>query len=113
MAELNDRFQIVLCTAGSGEQAVTIAKTLVERRLAACVNVVGGICSFFHWKGKIEREDEKLLVIKSAERLFPELKAAIREVHSYEVPEILAIPIRDGDDAYLAWLGESLKPGPD
>ena len=109
MAESNDEYQIVLCTAGSGEQAEAIARALVERRLAACVNVIGGICSFFRWKGKIECEDEKLLVIKSAERLFGELKAAIREIHTYEVPEILAIPIQDGDQPYLDWLGESLK----
>jgi len=104
-----ENFQIVLCTAGSGEQAEKIARGLVESRLAACVNVVGGICSFFRWEDKIEREDEKLLVIKSAERLFPEVREKIHELHSYDVPEILAIPIRDGDPPYLAWLAESLK----
>ena len=103
-----ETYQLILTTAGSDEQAEAIARALVERRLAACVNIVGQVCSIYRFKGKIEREGEHLLVIKSAARLFPKVRDAIRELHSYEVPEVLAIPIQAGDEAYLAWLGESL-----
>jgi periplasmic divalent cation tolerance protein len=108
MTDQTDNYQLVLTTAGSDEQAVGIARGLVERRLAACVNVVSLGCSIYRWKGKIEEEEEKLLIIKTAERLFPRVRDAIRELHSYEVPEVLAIPIRNGDPDYLSWLGESL-----
>jgi len=108
-----DDFQLVLTTAGSGEQAETIARALVDRRLAACVNVMGGVCSFFRWEGKIQREDEKLLLIKSAKSLFPRVRETIRELHSYDVPEVLAIPIADGDPAYLKWLDGALDGGSD
>ena len=108
MAPDAETYQLILTTAGSDEQAEAIARALVERRLAACVNIVGQVCSIYRFKGKIEREGEQLLVIKSAARLFPKVRDAIRELHSYEVPEVLAIPIQAGDEAYLAWLGESL-----
>ena len=103
-----DRFQIVLTTAGSDEQARSIARALVERRLAACVNIVPLGCSIYRWKGRIEEEAERLLVIKTAQRLFPALCAAVRELHSYETPELLALDVRDGEAGYLRWLGESL-----
>ena len=108
MAESSERFLIVLSTAGSLAQALEIVWGLVERRLAACVNVAGGGCSIYHWQGKIVEEDEHLLVVKTAERLFPQVRAAIRELHSYEVPEVVAFPISDGDPDYLRWLGESV-----
>jgi len=103
-----DRWQIVLTTAGSDEQARSIARALVERRLAACVNVVPLGCSVYRFKGRIEEEQEQLLWIKTAERLFPAVCAAVRELHSYETPEVLALDVRDGDADYLRWLGESL-----
>jgi periplasmic divalent cation tolerance protein len=103
-----DRFQIVLTTAGSDEQARSIARGLVERRLAACVNIVPLGCSVYRWKGRIEEEEEWLLVIKTAERLFPAVSAAVRELHTYETPEVLALDVRDGDPDYLRWLGDSL-----
>ena len=104
-----DRFQLVLATVGSGEQAESIARELVKRRLAACVSIVGQICSVFMWKGEVTEEGEKLLIIKSEARLFPRLMETIHELHSYEVPEILAVPIRDGDPKYLEWLGDCLS----
>lgn len=110
MADNSERFQLVLTTAGSREQAEEIAKQLVERRLAACVNVIHDICSAYRWKGEFTRDTEELLIIKSAERLFPELSKAIRELHSYETPEILAIPIADGDEDYLSWLRGATSP---
>ena len=104
-----ERFQLVLTTAGSGEQARAIARELVQRRLAACVSIVGQVCSIFRWQGEVTEEEEKLLIIKTATVLFPQVREAIRELHSYEVPEILAISIRDGDPQYLEWLGGSLS----
>jgi periplasmic divalent cation tolerance protein len=108
MAENSDRFQLVLTTAGSREQAEDIARQLVERRLAACVSVVHEICSAYRWKGELTRDTEELLIIKSAERLFPRLREAIHELHSYDTPEVIAIPITAGDERYLGWLGDQL-----
>ena len=104
-----ERFQLVLTTAGSEEQAQTIARELVQRRLAACVNIVAQTCSVFMWKGEVTEEDEKLLIIKTEKGLFPRVQEAIRELHTYEVPEILALPISDGDPKYLEWLGGCLS----
>ena len=108
MGEETEQFLLVLTTAGSEEQAVQIARGLVERRLAACVNVSSLGCSIYRWQGKIEEEEEKLLLVKTSRRLFDRVRETIRELHSYEVPEVLAIPILDGDKDYLHWLGESL-----
>jgi periplasmic divalent cation tolerance protein len=108
MAEPNERFQLVLTTAGSEEQARTIARELVDRRLAACVSILPQACSVYRWEGKVQEEDEKLLLIKTAQRLFPRLREAIRELHSYDVPELLAIPIEAGDETYLGWLNDCL-----
>lgn len=103
------RYRLVLTTAGSDEQAESLARELVDRRLAACVNIVGQVCSVYRWKGEIAREAEKLLVIKTEARLWDELRQAIRELHSYEVPEILALPIEEGDPDYLSWLSGCVK----
>jgi periplasmic divalent cation tolerance protein len=104
MSSSSSRFQVVLTTAGSDEQAETLARALVERRLAACVNIVGQTCSVYRWKGKVEREAEQLLVIKTTADRLPRLREAIRELHSYELPEILALDVAGGDDEYLEWL---------
>ena len=103
------RFQLVLSTAGSEEQAEAIARELVDRRLAACVNIVSQVCSVYRWKGEVTRDAEWLLIVKTERRLFAEVSRAIRELHSYEVPEILALPIADGDGDYLQWLGGCLR----
>ena len=108
MASNDERHILVLTTAGSDEQAEQLARDLVDRRLAACVNMVGGVCSVYRWEGRIEREQERLLIIKTAARLFDRVREAIRELHSYDVPEILSVPIDDGDPDYLAWLGGQL-----
>ena len=108
MARSEERFQVVLTTAGSDEEARAIAGALVRRRLAACVNILPGARSVYRWKGEIQEDEERLLLIKSSRRLFPAVREAIRELHSYDVPELLALPVEDGDPAYLGWLAECL-----
>jgi periplasmic divalent cation tolerance protein len=102
----------VLTTAGSESEATSLARALVERRLAACVNVVPQIASIYRWKGELARETEWLLLVKTVERRFPEVRAALRELHSYELPEIVAVPIAAGDPDYLAWLAAGSGPDP-
>ena len=99
---------VVLCTAGSEEDASRIAATLVERRLAACVNVVPGIQSTYRWKGAVQTDREWLLLVKTRRDRFEAVRAAIREVHSYELPEIVMLEITGGDASYLAWIDESI-----
>ena len=101
-------YRIVLCTAGSEAQAAEIARALVERRLAACVNVVGSISSTYRWQGKVVVDGESLLIIKTDASRFEALRVAVREMHTYETPELIAFAVTDGDPDYLAWLGESL-----
>jgi len=101
---------IVMTTAGSDDQAEQLARALVERRLAACVSIVNDLCSVYRWRGAVQRESERLLLIKTSRALFERVRGALRELHSYEVPEVLALPVLDGDADYLAWLDEQLAP---
>jgi periplasmic divalent cation tolerance protein len=101
-------FVIVFCTCHDQQQALHIANILVERRLAACVNVLPGVQSVYRWKEKIEIDTEHLLLIKTIEERLEPLRHAITEMHSYEIPEILAVPVAGGSDQYLAWLRESM-----
>jgi periplasmic divalent cation tolerance protein len=101
---------VVLVMCGSRKEARKIARALVERRLAACVSEIGApVRSVYRWKGKVETAEEFLLVIKSTKRRFAGLQAAVRELHSYEVPEIIALPVEEGSWAYLKWMAESVK----
>ena len=95
---------VVLTTAGSSEEAQKIAGALVERRLASCVNIVLGIESVYRWQGEVESAQEWLLIIKTRSQRFDEVRAAIEELHSYELPECIMLEIADGDKAYLDWL---------
>jgi periplasmic divalent cation tolerance protein len=101
--------RIILSTAGSGEEARKIAQALVERRLAACVNVVGPIHSFYRWKGAVENTPEHLLIIKTTADAFPRVRDAIRELHSYALPECVMLQIEDGGEEYLRWIAESVS----
>jgi periplasmic divalent cation tolerance protein len=101
--------QIVLSTAGSQDEARKIARHLVESRLAACVNIVPQVESTYRWQGKVESSQEWLLVIKTAADRFARVQEAIRELHSYELPECIAINIEDGSTDYLEWLTKSLE----
>jgi periplasmic divalent cation tolerance protein len=99
---------IVLCTAGSEAEAATIARELVERRLAACVNVLPGVSSTYRWKDRVQTDAEFLLVVKTRRDRFEDVRAAIRELHSYEVPEVVMLDIAAGDSTYLAWLDDGV-----
>jgi periplasmic divalent cation tolerance protein len=103
------KYIVVLSTVSSKKEGEKIAKILLRKRLAACVQVVAGLQSFYVWKGRICHDDEYLLIIKSKRALFPQLEKAIRKIHSYDVPQIVAIPIVCGSHSYLKWLDVSLK----
>ena len=101
---------VVLVTCASAKEARRIADLVVERRLAACVNILEiPVRSVYRWKQRVESARELLLVIKSSRRRFKQLQRAIESAHSYEVPEIIALPIQAGSKKYLAWLDESVR----
>lgn len=97
---------VVFITAANEDEAVKIAKALVEERLAGCVNIIKGIRSIYSWQGKIEDEEEVLLILKTQGRLFDALTKRVRELHSYSVPEVISMPITHGSEDYLKWLYE-------
>jgi len=100
---------IVFSACGSEEEAARIARALVESRAAACVNIVPGLRSIYRWKGAVEDASEWLLLIKTTRERFDRLRAEFRSLHSYEVPELVAIPIVDGLEPYLSWISESVE----
>jgi periplasmic divalent cation tolerance protein len=106
---MQNEFAIVLSTVDSRESAQKIAHELVERRLAACVNIVSGVESIYRWKGKIESAQELLLVIKTTSDRFEQVQDALRELHPYELPECVMVKIEQGSAEYLEWLGEGLR----
>src|SRR5579863_1346041 len=101
--------RIVLTTASSDDEARKVARHLVEQRLAACVNIVPRIESIYRWQGKVESSHEWLLVIKTSVEKFPAVRDAIRDLHSYDLPECIAVCIDDGSTEYLEWLADSVK----
>ncbi|HVT92926.1 MAG TPA: divalent-cation tolerance protein CutA [Bryobacteraceae bacterium] len=101
---------VVLSTCASREEAQRIARTLVEARLAACVNIIPSVTSVYRWEGRIVESAELLLIIKSSVELLRRLQEELQRLHSYEVPEILAVPVTGGLENYLNWMqGELLK----
>src|SRR5690242_9998969 len=101
---------IVLVTAPSAEEASRMADALVGARLAACVNIVSGIESVYRWEGKVARDSETLMIIKTTDDRYAELERQVKALHSYTTPEVVAIRIERGSAAYLKWLGESVLP---
>jgi periplasmic divalent cation tolerance protein len=101
--------RIVLTTASSGEEALKIARALLERGVAACVNIVPEIMSIFRWQGNIEESREWLLIVKTTAAAFVQVRDAIAELHSYEVPECVCLNIEDGSTTYLDWIAESVS----
>lgn len=102
--------RIALTTASTREEAERLAHALVERRLAACVNIMSGLTSVYRWQGAIESQSECLLLIKTDVESIPALESALRELHSYEVPEFVVLSIEGGSAAYLDWVISSLQP---
>jgi periplasmic divalent cation tolerance protein len=102
---------VVLVTCGSEEESLKIANALVEDHLAACVNLVAPIRSIYRWEGKIWDEKEWLLIIKTQKHRFEELDKKVKSLHSYSVPEIISLPIREGSLAYLNWIRENTESG--
>lgn len=99
---------VVLVTVPSVEEGARLAKTLVEEHLAACVNVVPNVRSFFFWEGRLQEEPEALLVMKTQRARYEALQRRVLALHSYSVPEILALPVESGSPAYVAWVRESV-----
>ena len=100
-------YVIVLTTLPADADGAAFGRTLVEERLAACVNLLPVMESIFRWEGQIEQDTERQIVVKTSRERVPALWDRIRELHPYEVPEFVVLPIHDGSDAYLRWLGES------
>jgi periplasmic divalent cation tolerance protein len=101
--------RLVFTTCSSLEEARSIAQTLVERQLAACVNIAPQIESVYRWQGEVEISTEWLLLIKTTAEAFDRLRETLSELHSYELPECIAIPVEDGSAAYLEWIGQSVR----
>ena len=99
---------VVLVTAANLEEASRIADALVGGRLAACVNILGGIESVYRWEGRVARDNETLMIIKTTDERYAELEQQIKALHSYTTPEVVALRIERGSEAYLKWLGESV-----
>jgi periplasmic divalent cation tolerance protein len=99
---------VVVTTVGTEEQAILIASELVARRHAACVNIVPGLRSVYRWQGKVCQDTEFMLVVKTSEAEYPRVEAAILELHSYDLPEILAFKVKKGEKRFLAWIDASL-----
>ena len=99
-------YLVVFITTSSYEEARKIADALVDLKKAACVNIVPRVNSLFRWKGKIEDVEESLMVVKTRAELFPDVVSTVKSIHSYEVPEIIALPIIEGNPDYLTWLKE-------
>lgn len=95
---------VVLVTVGNQEQADAIAHALVNEQLAACVNIIGPVRSIYRWEGQVQDDSELLLVIKTQAGLFARVAERVKELHTYQTPEIIALPITAGSEAYLAWL---------
>ena len=106
---MTDKF-VVLVTCGSEKEAVRLGRAVVAARLAACANIHSApVRSIYHWKGKVEEAREWMVLLKTTRKRFPALRAAIQKLHTYDVPEIIALPIAEGSSKYLQWLRDSVK----
>jgi len=103
------KYTVILVTASSKKEAETITQKLLAEKLVACANIVGPVSSYFHWEGKVKVAEEFLLLLKSRLDLFNAVAERVRALHSYDVPEVLALPVLAGSKRYLEWLGASLK----
>jgi uncharacterized protein involved in tolerance to divalent cations len=101
---------VVLVTTSGEEEAQRLAQLLLEQRVIACANVIPRVSSLFHWQDRLEAAEESLMVIKTTSEALGAVISTVRQHHSYEVPEIIALPIVAGSDAYLAWLAREVQP---
>ncbi|MCX5711054.1 MAG: divalent-cation tolerance protein CutA [Candidatus Omnitrophica bacterium] len=101
-------YTVIFITAANKKQARAIAEALISKKLAACVNIIDKVESLFWWKGKIESAREVLLIVKSKSGKLPKIIKTVKANHSYQVPEIISLPIKAGDAAYLRWINDSL-----
>ena len=108
VAHLQTEYVVVLITTTSKQEAENIAQHLLKEQLIACANITGPVSSLFHWSGKIEKAEEYLVFLKSRKDLFDKLAETVRALQSYEVPEIIALPIVKGSNGYLGWLDSCL-----
>ncbi len=109
MKQEQSDYIVVFITAGDSEEAAKIASGLLEQRLVACVNIVAAVDSRFWWQGKLDKAAESLLIIKTKGRFLPEVIESVKRLHSYEVPEIIALPIIGGNREYLEWIDGEVK----
>ena len=106
---MEEKYIVVLVTAADDDEARLIAKVLLEQKKAACVNIMSGIVSLFWWQDKIDQASESLLVIKTGRSLLDEVVALVKEMHSYENPEIIALPVVGGSSRYLDWIDKEVR----
>jgi periplasmic divalent cation tolerance protein len=106
---LERTYIIILVTAANRQEAERIAQQLLEAKLIACANIIDSVSSIFRWSEKIEKAEECLVLMKSSREMFEEIAETVKELHSYEVPEILALPLVDGSKAYFEWIDSCLK----
>ncbi len=105
---LQSDYVVVIVTTASKQEAEKIAQHALNERLIACANIIGPVSSLFHWSGKLEKAEEYMIFMKSRKDLFSKLAESVKVLHSYEVPEVIALPIVDGSKAYLDWLDSCL-----
>ena len=103
---------IVTVTAGSTSEAESLARALVNERLAACCSIISNVSSVYWWEDAVQHDEETLLLCKTWRELFPRMESRVRELHSYDVPEIVAMPVVEGSAPYLAWMESVLNPEP-
>jgi periplasmic divalent cation tolerance protein len=108
---MDKTFIVVLITAKDKKEAAKIAKGLLEAKLIACANIIDGVQSLFWWQGKIDSSREVLLILKTKKVLFKKVSVKVRSLHSYQTPEIIALPIVDGSEPYLDWIDSSVLKG--
>ncbi len=109
MIRIGGRYRIVLVTCESLAEARKVGRSVVEKKLAACANIVAGVESIYRWKGKVERAREVLLIMKTTAARLRQLEKEMRRLHSYDVPEFVVVPIVAGSQEYLEWVGKSVQ----
>ncbi len=106
---MSSSFIVVITTTSNKENAEKIAQTLLAKKLAGCVQIIGPISSYYYWKNELCQDQEWLCLIKSSQNHYQTLENTIQEIHPYEVPEIISLPIEEGSEGYLSWLNQQLK----